>query len=168
MNEWLTELLAALPQQLILIPCLAFLESCVFIGLFVSGIFLLSAASLIYAQGETQLWLLIGLAFSGALVGDHAGFLFGKIAGPYLTKKRWVRKQLIKRKKPYRKFRAMLNKSLPWAICLGRLYPGTRSISPVVAGASGIKLGQFMLYDLLACTLWASGLALLVTGIDLL
>jgi membrane-associated protein len=132
------------------------------VGLFISGLFLLSTVSLIYAQGETGLVFLIGLSFAGALLGDHVGFLVGSVAGPVLFKKRWVKRQLIKRKQGYRKFRSMMARSAPWAICLGRLYPLTRSISPVLAGASGIKFTQFFAYDLLACTLWATGLALLV------
>jgi membrane-associated protein len=148
--------------MLLLVPLLAFLESCLFIGLFISGIFLLSTVSLIYAQGETGLVLLVGLSFAGALLGDHVGYVVGSVAGPVLLKNRWVRKQLIKRKQGYRKFRNMLTKSVPWAICLGRLYPPTRSISPVLAGASGIKLAHFFVYDLFACTVWAGGLTLLV------
>ncbi len=165
MNESLGELIATFPpQMLFLVPLLAFLETCLFVGLFISGIFLLSTVSLIYAQGETGLVLLIGLSFAGALVGDHVGYIVGSVASPVLLKKRWVRKQLVKRKQHYRKFRNILTKSAPWAICLGRLYPPTRSISPVVAGASGIKLMRFFVYDLLACSLWASGLSLLVVA----
>ena len=165
MNGLLGEVIAAIqPEMLWLVPVLAFLESCVFVGLFISGLFLLSTVSLIYVQGETGLELLIGLAFAGAMLGDHFGYLVGSIAGPVLGKKRWVRKQLIRRKQGYRKYKSLLRKSAPWAICVGRLYPPTRSISPVMVGASDITLSQFFVYDLLACVVWACGLTLLVFG----
>ncbi len=165
MSESLAELIAAFqPHMLLLVPLLAFLESCIFVGLFISGLFLLSTITLVYGQGESGLSFLIGLSFAGALLGDHAGFWVGRLGGPVLLKKRWVRKQIVKRKQGYRKFRKMLTRSAPWAICLGRLYPPTRSISPAVAGASGITLVQFFVYDLLACTLWAVGLTFLVFG----
>ncbi|MEQ8692608.1 MAG: DedA family protein [Pseudomonadales bacterium] len=163
MADTLNELVANIgPHGYLLVPALAFLEACVGIGLFVSGIFLVSTASLIYLQGEVNLALLIALAFSGALLGDHLGFLVGAYAGPALGKKRWVRKQLVRRKEAYRKFQRLLQKSTPWAICLGRLYPATRSLSPVLAGVSNISLSRFFAYDLLACSLWATGLTVIV------
>ena len=167
MSELLGEWIATLPPQtIILVPLLAFLESCLFVGLFVSGIFLLSTVSIIYAQGDTSLFLLIPLSFTGALIGDHIGFFAGSQVAPVLWKKKWVRKNLIKRKVAYRKFRNLMIKSSPWAICVGRLSPPLRSISPVLAGTSGLKPLQFFAYDALACTIWASGLTALVLGVN--
>lgn len=167
MSELLGEWIATLPSQtIILVPLLAFLESCLFVGLFVSGIFLFSTVSLIYAQGDTSLFLLIPLSFMGALIGDHVGFFAGSKVAPVLWEKKWVRKKLIKRKVTYRKFRNLMIKSSPWAICVGRLSPPLRSISPVLAGTSGLKPVQFFAYDVLACTIWASGLTALVLGVN--
>ena len=59
-GEWVSNLP---PQALYIVPVLAFLESCLFVGLFVSGVFLLSAVSLIYAGGDTGLFSLIALSF---------------------------------------------------------------------------------------------------------
>lgn len=169
MSELLGEWIAALPPHAIfLVPLLAFLESCIFVGLFVSGIFLLGTVSAIYAQGETSLYLLIALAFFGALLGDHIGYFVGYKAAPLLWKKRWVRKFFLQRKVAYRRFRKLMLKSAPWAICIGRLSPPLRSLSPVLAGASGLKPAQFFAFDLLACCLWASGLTLLTLGINLI
>lgn len=169
MDELLGEWIATLPPQaIILVPLLAFLESCLLIGLFVSGIFLLGTVSAIYAQGDTSLFLLIPLAFTGALLGDHLGYFAGHQLAPILWKKKWVRKKLVKRKVAYRKFRNLMLKSAPWAICVGRLSPPLRSLSPVLAGTSGLKPLHFFAYDLLACTLWASGLTALVLGINLI
>ncbi|MFT6437283.1 MAG: membrane protein DedA with SNARE-associated domain [Candidatus Azotimanducaceae bacterium] len=163
MNELILNWITDLPPQLILIiPLLALLESVVFIGLFVSGIFLLSTCTLIYAQGNTQLSVIVALAFSGALAGDHLGYFLGYFAGPRLWQKKWVRKQIIKRKAPYRKFRSFLIKSAPIAICVGRLSPPLRSVSPLLAGASGLRPLQFFIYDVVACCIWAVGLTLLV------
>ena len=169
MNELLGEWIATLPPQtIVLVPLLAFLESCIFVGLFISGIFLLGTVSAVYAQGETSLLLLIPLEFTGALVGDHLGFWVGYKAAPMLWKKRWIRKKLLQRKLAFRKSRNLMLKSAPWAICIGRLSPPLRSLAPVLAGTSGLKPMQFFAYDLLACTLWASGLTALVLGINLI
>lgn len=165
MNELLGEWIATLPPQtFLLVPLLAFLESCLFVGLFVSGIFLLSTISLVYAQGDTSLFFLVLLSFMGALLGDHIGYFAGSRVAPLLWKKKWVRQQLVKRKVRYRKFRNMMIKSSPLAICVGRLSPPLRSLSPFLAGTSGLKPVQFFAYDLLACSIWAGGLAALAFG----
>ena len=165
MSELFSEWIASIPPQtLFLVPLVAFLESCVVIGLFVSGVFLLTIVSLIYAQGEISLLTLVSLAFIGAFVGDQVGFFVGRAGAPFLWKRRLVRKQLVKRKSSYRKFRRLLLTAAPAAICLGRLSPPIRSLSPVIAGLSGLRPFIFFLCDLLACALWASGLALLAYG----
>ena len=165
MSELFSEWIASIPPQtLVLVPLVAFLESCVVVGLFVSGVFLLTIVSLIYAQGDFSLFTLVSLAFVGAFVGDQLGFFVGRTGAPFLWRLRWVRKKLIQRKNSYRKFRRLLLKAAPAAICLGRLSPPIRSLSPVIAGLSGLKPSVFLFCDLLACTLWASGLALLAYG----
>ena len=99
MSELFSEWIASIPPQtLVLVPLVAFLESCVVVGLFVSGVFLLTIVSLIYAQGEFPLSTLVSLAFLGAFIGDQVGFFVGKAGAPFLWKRRWVRKQLVKRK----------------------------------------------------------------------
>lgn len=169
MGDNIAEWMSAWPiEPFLIIPVLAFIESCLFVGLFVSGIFLLGTVSVIYAQGDTSLTLLIGLAFLGACCGDHLGYFIGYTASPYLWKKRWVRKQLLRRKDRYRKFQGMFLKSAPWAICIGRLTPPIRSVFPVLVGASRLPPPVFMICDLIACTIWASGLTLLVLGADTL
>jgi len=161
-TQWLNDWIVSLPPEaILLVPLLAFLESCLVIGVFVSGVFLLGTVSLLYAQGNVGLAPLVALAFAGAMTGDHLGYFVGYKGGPYLWKKRWVRRALIKRKDAYRKSRALIAKSAPWAVCVGRLSPPIRSFSPVLVGMSGVKPRAFFGYDLLACTLWSIGLSVL-------
>jgi membrane-associated protein len=165
----MASLFPTVPQEMLLvISILAFLESCIGIGLFVSGIFLLSTCSLIYLQGDTSLFLIAALALGGAMAGDHTGYFVGLKAGPALWRIRWVRKRIVKRKNAYRRFTRIMLRSAPWAICVGRLTPAIRSVTPALAGVSGIKSGQFFIFDLLACSIWAAGLSILILGIDTL
>lgn len=164
MGEWVANLP---PQAIMAVPLLAFLESCLFIGLFVSGAFLLGTVALIYAGGDINLFQLIGMSFLGALLGDHIGYFVGYHAAPTLWKKKWIRRKVVKHKAAFRNTQNLLIKSAPWAICIGRLTPPIRSISPVLAGATGIQPIRFFMYDLIACTIWASGLTLLVLGVNL-
>jgi membrane protein DedA with SNARE-associated domain len=61
-----------------LVPLLAFAESCVGVGLVISGALLLLVASTLYSNGIAGLEVLLPLAFFGALIGDHAGYYFGR------------------------------------------------------------------------------------------
>lgn len=158
-GDWVTNPPAHL---LLLVPALAFLEACAGVGLFVSGVFLLSTSTLLYAQETTSLGFIIVLAFLGALAGDHTGYLLGNKLGPRLWRHSW----LAKRQARIDKIHRLLEKSAPWAICIGRLSPPIRSVTPIVAGVSGMKPLAFLAYDLLACTIWAVGLSLLVTIIS--
>ncbi len=158
-GDWLRMLPA---DAVMVIALLAFLESCPVIGFFFSGIFLLGTVTVIYIQSDFGLMLLVSLAFVGAMIGDHLGYYVGRFATPLLWKKRWVRKFVVKRKEGFRRARQILMKSAPHAVLAGRLTPPVRSLSPLVVGSSGVGLMRFFLYDLMACSVWASLLAFLV------
>ena len=167
MDELFTSWIESLQiELLLLVPLLAFLECVFFVGLFVSGIFLLSTCSIIYAQDNTHLSLILMLAFAGAMTGDHMGYYFGHRTAAYLWQFRWFRRQIINRKITYRKFNRLLRHPAPWAICVGRLIPAARSVSPALAGIAGIKPIHFFAYDLIACSIWACGLSILVVGVN--
>ncbi len=149
------------PYIIVLVPLFAFLESCAIVGIFVSGLVLLSTATLLYSSGNGTPLEIVPLAFLGAVAGDHTGYVLGRLAGDRF----W--KAPILRRYENRKHRVndLLEKSAPLAICVGRLTPAIRSITPIVAGMSGLSPARFLAFDLLACSIWATGLYLLVTQI---
>jgi len=162
MMEFLTEAFqGGATYLLILITALAFLECMFGIGLFVSGIFLLSTSTAFYLGGDYPLWQITLAAFLGAIVGDHAGYFIGRYSGPTL----WRHRVILRHEEKARKVQGWLQTSAPLTICLGRLIPAVRSLTPVIAGLSDVPPRRFVLIDLLACTLWATGLSLLVSGI---
>ena len=67
---------------LLAVPCLAFLEAMVGIGLFVSGAILLTVSTILYSQGIATLWEILPLAFVFAAFADHVGFYIGRYIGP--------------------------------------------------------------------------------------
>ena len=162
MIEYLTDAFqAGSTYLLILITALAFLECMFGIGLFVSGIFLLSTATAFYLGGEYPLWQITLAALIGAIVGDHAGYFIGRYSGPTL----WRHRFILRHEEKARKVQRWLKTSAPLTICLGRLVPAVRSLTPVIAGLSDVAPRRFMLIDLFACALWSTGLSLLVSGI---
>jgi membrane-associated protein len=155
-----------LTEMLLLVPLPAFLKSCFIAGLFISGIFLFTTCAIIYGQGDVNLATIVTLAFMGALAGDHTGYILSYTAAPKLWQSRWIRRELVRRKAAFRLFNRLLKDSALWAICIGRLIPAIRSISPAAAGIAGIKPMQFLAYDLLACTIWATGLSFLLLSVN--
>ncbi|MBO6564329.1 MAG: DedA family protein [Pseudomonadales bacterium] len=159
MHEWMAD---PPPYIIVVIPILAFLEACAVIGIFVSGVFLLSTATLLYSTGNSTIVEIVPLAFLGAMAGDHTGYFLGRIIGD-----RFWRAPIMRRyeKRKY-KVHDLLEKSAPLAICAGRLTPALRSITPIVAGISGLSPTRFLAFDILACAIWATGLYLLVTSLS--
>lgn len=150
------------PYIILVIPLFAFLEACAIVGIFVSGLILLSAATLLYSTGTSNIYEIVPLAIAGAVMGDHTGYFLGKYVGDRF----W--KAPVLRRYEHRKHQVhdLLEKSAPLAICVGRLTPAIRSITPIVAGVSGLSPLRFLAFDLLACGIWATGLYLLVTGLS--
>lgn len=158
----LPDLTSGSPWLLLLIPTFAFLEACFVIGVFVSGIFLLTIATVLYSTGYYPIWQIVLPALCGALVADHLGYFIGRYLGPGI----WGSRFMQRHEKSARKIEAFLITSAPLAICAGRLTPAARSITPALAGVAGMKRSHFHACDLLACSLWATGLALLATGLS--
>jgi len=144
------------------VPAIAFLEACPGIGLFISGAVLLSVCTVLYTQGLATLPQMLPLAFLGATIADHSGYYIGRWIGPGFHHTEFA----IKRKIIFDKAEAMLVKHGETAIIIGRLMTAIRSVVPLLTGISGLSPARYTLYDLIACTIWTTGLGLLVIGLD--
>jgi len=147
---------------LILIPLFAFAEACIGIGLFVSGVFLVSIASWVYGSDYANLSQILALAFCGAMLGDHVGFYAGFIAGPRLHELNLIKK----RQHILHRAEQLILKYGFLTVFIGRLIPAIRSLIPALLGISGFNRLQYTLLDLAACTVWIGGLGLIIIGID--
>ncbi len=145
-----------------IIPVLAFMEACLGIGLFVSGLLLLSTASVLYSQELVDLSVLACSAFFGAMLGDHVSYYGGYWLGPRLHKTRLFQRH----HKTTARAESLFKRSAGFAVIIGRLIPAVRSLTPMMAAISGVRPGQFLRYDLVACSIWTTGLVLLVLGIN--
>jgi membrane-associated protein len=145
-----------------LVPLLAFAESCVGVGLVTSGALLLLVASTLYSNGIAGLEVLLPLAFFGALIGDHAGYYFGRSLGA-----RFHQIGLIKKYQAnVAKAESLIRRYGSAAIFIGRFIPAIRSIIPALVGASGIKRLRYSLVDTLACLCWVMAFAAILMGIN--
>jgi len=138
------------------------MEACPGIGVFISGAILLSVCTVLYNQDIANLQQMLPLAFLGATIADHSGYYLGRWIGPGFHHTEFV----IKRKAIFDRTEAMLVKHGEMAIIIGRLMTAVRSVVPLLTGISGLAPARYTLYDLIACTIWTTGLGLLVMGID--
>jgi len=144
------------------VPLFAFLEACVGIGLFITGVILLTICTVLYANGLATLPLMLPLAFMGALLGDHSGFWLGKFIGPSFHHSKFANRY----KSKVVKVETLIIKRGYWAIFIGRLMPAIRSLIPLITGISGMSKSKYFVFDAVACLLWSSLLGVLVVGID--
>ena len=144
-----------------LVPLLAFGEACVGLGLFVSGFLLVTAATLLYTGEYATLVQIIPLAWAGALLGDHSGFLVGAQIGPRFHDLRLAQRY----RQALLRSEALVQRHGGTAIFIGRFVPAIRSLVPVLVGISGFPRLRFLLLDALACLLWALALGAIVAGL---
>lgn len=145
-------------QALWLVPVLAFMETCVGVGLFVPSLLLVVVCSVFYANEWANLWVMAGMALAGSSLGDHLGFYIGRGIGQKIHG--WP----IVRRNPARLQRAeaMVRRFGAWAILIGRFLPAIRSIVPATMGISGFDRARYSAFDIVACSLWALGLVAIV------
>ena len=145
-----------------IVPLIAFLESTVGIGLFVSGVILLSVCSILYVERIATLPQILSLAFCGAILGDHSGYYLGRWLGPRFYHTRFAQNRMVFLEKTEKRILKFGN----FAILFGRLITAIRSVVPLLSGVSGMTPLRYTAYDVLACGIWTAGLGLLIIGID--
>jgi membrane-associated protein len=157
--EWIRE---NSTLALILVPLLAFAESCIGIGLLVSGAFLLVLSTALFSGDLASLQTIALLAMLGALLGDHAGFHAGWYLGPRLHHLRFAERHRARFERAENLVRQYGN----WAIFIGRFIPAIRSLVPAALGISGFHRIRFLVLDVIACALWATALGGIVWALD--
>jgi len=120
-------------------------------------------ATTVYTNQLAGIELIVLLACTGAILGDHVGFHVGRWLGPgfHHTKvAERYRDSLEKGETVIRKYGAA-------AIFIGRFIPAIRSLIPAMLGLSGFDSVRYSLMDVLACVLWSSALGAIVLGLNL-
>ena len=130
-------------------------------GLPIPGETALVSASLLAGTGGLSLPLVIGVAAIAAIIGDNLGYWFGRRAG---------RRALTASRGPFRRHRQhLLDHGETFfarhggkAVALGRFVAGVRVVTAVVAGASRMPVGRFMVANAVGAIAWAGLTASLV------
>lgn len=142
---------------LYIVALIVFIETGLFFGFFLPGDSLLFIAGMIiantlspFAVPVINLVYWIGLITLAGVLGNFAGYWFGKKSDRFLFRKdRWLfkRKYLVQAEEFYAKKGG-------GAIIIARFLPIIRTFAPIVAGMVRMKPSKFSLYNILGSFLW--------------
>lgn len=138
---------------LALLLFVVFAETGLFIGFFLPGDSLMFISGMLCAEGiiRQPIAVLIPLLILAAVLGNVAGYWFGRRAGPALFKRddSWIFK-----KRYVELTRSFYERHGGRALVLGRFLPIIRTFAPILAGVIRVNFGKFMLFNVLGATLW--------------
>ncbi|MFI0261966.1 DedA family protein [Streptomyces sp. NPDC017056] len=139
---------------------IVFAESGLLIGFFLPGDSLLFTTGLLVTTNklDTPLWLVCLLVVVSAVLGDQAGFLFGRKVGPALFKRPDSR---LFKQENVEKAHEFFEKHGPKSLILARFVPVVRTFTPIIAGVSKMNYRSFITFNLIGGALWGAGVTLL-------
>ena len=120
-----------------------FLESGVFFGFFLPGSSMLFTAGLLASHGFFSVWLLLPLLTVAAILGDSAGYWFGRHVGAPLLERntRWFKHEYLVQAKDFYEHHGVQ------AVMLARFVPIVRTFAPIVAGMAQMRYRTFLFYN---------------------
>ncbi|MBI3588987.1 MAG: DedA family protein [Candidatus Liptonbacteria bacterium] len=132
-----------------------FAESGVLLGFFLPGDTLLFTAGILAYKGLLNYWLLLGLIFGAAVLGDSVGYMIGRKVGPAIFKKEdsflFHKDHILRAEKFYERHGGK-------TIILARFMPLVRTLAPILAGVGRMRYLSFVFYNLFGGALWTFGL----------
>ncbi|MFB7322808.1 DedA family protein [Streptomyces sp. NPDC056190] len=139
---------------------IVFAESGLLIGFFLPGDSLLFTCGLLITskQLDFPLWGAIGLICLAAILGDQAGYMFGKKVGPSLFNRPDSR---LFKQENVTKAHEFFEKYGPKSLVLARFVPIVRTFTPIIAGVSGMRYRSFLVFNIIGGVLWGAGVTLL-------
>jgi membrane-associated protein len=139
---------------------IVFAESGLLIGFFLPGDSLLFTCGLLITSGDLDfpLWAAIGLICLAAVLGDQAGYMFGKKVGPSLFNRPDSR---LFKQENVTKAHEFFEKYGPKSLVLARFVPIVRTFTPIIAGVSGMRYRSFLVFNIIGGVLWGAGVTLL-------
>lgn len=159
----LVTLLLALPPLLVLIAALVLpaVEASALVGLVVPGETAVFVAGLTAHAGHLPLWAVVAAAGTGAVVGDQVGFRVGRRLGARLLAR--LPRRL---RQDGRVDRAvdLVGRRGGLAVLAGRWTAVLRALMPGLAGAGGMSVRTFTLFNVLGGLTWAAAVSLLGYG----
>ena len=159
----LTDFLSANPQLgLVMIVGLGFIEACPGIGLFVSGVILFGVASFLFVEDLFSIVQIVPCAMLGGFLADQFGYWLGRRLGPNLKESTMMRPHASRLDRA----EILIRRFGPLAAVGGRFLTMIRSVVPLLLGMAGLSWPRYLLWDLIAVSIWGLGFVLLLGGLS--
>jgi len=159
----LTDFLSANPQLgLVMIVGLGFIEACPGIGLFVSGVILFGVASFLFVEDLYSIVQIVPCAMLGGFLADQFGYWLGRRLGPNLKDSTMMRPHASRLDRA----EILIRRFGPLAAVGGRFLTMIRSVVPLLLGMAGLSWPSYLLWDLIAVSIWGLGFVLLLGGLS--
>ena len=129
---------------------IVFVETGVVVMPLLPGDSLLFAAGALAAAGRMDPWLLGGLLFAAAVLGDNTNYFIGRFLGPrvYGWNSRWLRREYLMKTQEF--FLHHGGKT----VIIARFMPIVRTFTPFVAGVGAMPYRRFLAFDVAGGALW--------------
>ena len=143
----------------LLVGFFAFAETGAFIGLLVPGETVMILGGAVAGQGATNVYIVIGIAWLMAFLGDSTSFFIGRRLGRDFLRRNGPRfgvgTDRLDQIDDY------FSRHGGKTIFIGRFVGFVRAFAPFVAGSSGMAYRGFVPYSILGTGLWVSSAILL-------
>jgi undecaprenyl-diphosphatase len=134
------------------------LERSIFIGLIVPGDVFLALGGIYAAKHELSLPWVIVAASVAAIIGESVGFWLGRKVGARLIKRLPLVNRLEPKLEDAKEF--FKKRGGGFTVAIGRYASAIGTFVPFVAGTGDMPYRKFLLFDIPAIIVWATGIAL--------
>jgi len=134
-----------------------FAETGLLFGFFLPGDSLLVTVGIVCRASELNIWPMLVILITAAIIGDTVGYWFGAKSGPALFNKPDSR---FFKQKHLQSAREFFEKHGGKTIIIARFMPFARTFVPVVAGAARMNYRWFATYNIVGGILWISSMLL--------
>lgn len=126
---------------------------------FLPGDSLLFAAGALAAAGTgLNIWIVIPLLITAALMGDNVNYFIGRYFGTRIKQRE---KLLFLKRSHIEKTESFFLKYGGKTIIMARFVPIVRTVAPFIAGAGSMNYKNYILYCIAGAILWVVGITML-------
>jgi membrane protein DedA with SNARE-associated domain len=134
------------------------MERSIFVGLIIPGDLILALGGVYSSQGKMDLAGVIVVGCLAAICGESIGFWLGRKFGVRLVRRlphvgRWLAEKLEASEEYFRKHGGK-------TVAIGRYATVAGAFIPFSAGAGRMKYWRFLLFDVPAIIVWATGISI--------
>ena len=149
---------------------IVFAESGMFFGFFLPGDSLLFTAGFLASQQLLNIWVLLPLLVTAAILGDSAGYWIGRKLGGWLERQpdSWFFKREY-----LQRAQAFYEKHGGKTLILARFIPIIRTFAPIAAGMAAMDYAKFISFNVFGGLGWVTGMTLagyflgrMIPGVD--